>query len=88
MEARDNMAIPTLHSLGDLSKEDDQMIIILRAVQFRSAHVAISRSQVGVSFLLYIISSRVIVDCRILFLLTYYYYYYYYLPGTVGLGNG
>ena len=55
MEARDNIAIPTLHSLGDLSKEDDQMIIILHAVQFRSAHVAISRSQVGVSFLLYIL---------------------------------
>jgi hypothetical protein len=34
MEAPDNMAVLTLQSLGDLTKEDDQMIIILCAVQF------------------------------------------------------
>jgi hypothetical protein len=54
MAAPTNMTIPTLQSLGDLTKEDDQMIIILRAVQFRGAHVAISRVQVGVSFLLFL----------------------------------
>jgi hypothetical protein len=43
MAAKDNMETSALYSLGDLTKEDDQMIIILRAVQFRSAHVAISR---------------------------------------------
>jgi hypothetical protein len=64
MEARDSMAIPSLYYLGDLSKEDDQMIIILHAVQFHSAYAAILRSQAGVSLLLYIISYRDIVDCR------------------------
>jgi hypothetical protein len=36
------MTIPTLQSLGDLTKEDDQMIIILRAVQFRGISTHIS----------------------------------------------
>ncbi len=58
-----NMAVPTLQSLGDLTKVDDQMIIILRAVQFRSAHVAISRFQVGVSILFIIIFCRVVAYC-------------------------
>jgi hypothetical protein len=34
MAAPTNMAIPTLQSLDDLTKEDDQMIIILCTVQF------------------------------------------------------
>jgi len=37
-------------SIGDLAKDDDQMIIILRAVQFRNAHVMLGRSNKGVSF--------------------------------------
>jgi hypothetical protein len=48
MAAPSNMVTPTLFSLGDLAKEDNQMIIILHTVQFCSAHVAISISQVGV----------------------------------------
>ena len=36
-------------SIGDLAKDDDQMIIILRAVQFRNAHVMLGRSNKGVS---------------------------------------
>jgi hypothetical protein len=47
------MAVLTLQSLGDLTKEDDQMIIILCAVQFWGGHVAISRSVVGVSIILF-----------------------------------
>ncbi len=53
MAAPGNMATPTLQSLGDLTKEDDQMIIILHAVQFQGGHVAISRSVVGISIILY-----------------------------------
>jgi hypothetical protein len=42
MAAPANMAVPTLQSLGDLTKEDGQMIIILCAVQFQGAHVVTS----------------------------------------------
>jgi hypothetical protein len=55
------MVIPTLQSLGDLTKEDDQMIIILCAVQFQSAHVAISHSVVGVSSILFFVISILLV---------------------------
>jgi hypothetical protein len=63
MAAPTHMAVPTLHSLGDLSNDDDQMIIILHAVQFCNAHGAISRSQVGVSFcfVLFLIAILLIV---------------------------
>jgi hypothetical protein len=38
-----------VRSTGDLAKDDDQMIIILRAVQFRNDHVMLGRSNKGVS---------------------------------------
>jgi hypothetical protein len=45
-----NMAAPTiLCSVGNLAKEDDQMIIILCSVQFRNAHIMLGRSNKGVS---------------------------------------
>jgi hypothetical protein len=52
-----NMTAPTiLHSVGDLTKEDDQMIIILCSVQFRNAHIMLGRSNKRVScfFILFI----------------------------------
>jgi len=42
-------------SIGDLAKDDDQMIIILRAVQFRNAHVMLGRSNKGVSYFFFIL---------------------------------
>jgi hypothetical protein len=70
MAAPTNMAIPTLQSLGDLTKEDDQMIITLHVVQFQDPHVAISRVQVGVSFLSFITFYYNVAYCRIFLLLT------------------
>jgi hypothetical protein len=70
MAAPTNMTIPTLQSLGDLTKEDDQMIIILRAMQFLGAHVAISRAQVEVSFLLFNSFYYNLAYCRIFLLPT------------------
>jgi len=53
-----NMAAPTiLPSVGNLAKEDDQMIIILHAVQFRNAHIVLGRSNKGVSFIICFFSS-------------------------------
>jgi hypothetical protein len=65
MAAPANMNVPTSQSLGDLTKEDDQMIIILHAVQFRGAHVAISQIQVGVSILSFIIFYCDVAYCRL-----------------------
>jgi hypothetical protein len=64
------MAIPTLQSLDDLTKEDDQMIIILCTVQFWGAHVVISRVQVGLSFVLFITFYYNVAYCQIFLLLT------------------
>jgi hypothetical protein len=53
-----NMVAPTiLHSVGDLAKEDDQMIIIFCSIQFRNAHIMLGHSNKGVSciFLLFAI---------------------------------
>jgi hypothetical protein len=58
-----------LLSLGDRIKEDDQMIIILHAVQFWGAHVAISRSVVGGKYYFVFFSFRNVAYCHIL--LTY-----------------
>jgi hypothetical protein len=38
-----------VRSIGDLAKDDDQMIIILHAVHFRNAHVMSGHSNKGVS---------------------------------------
>jgi hypothetical protein len=70
MAAPTKMTIPTLQSLGDLTKEDDQMIIILRTVQFWGTHVVISRVQVGVSFLFFILFYYNVAYCRIFLLPT------------------
>jgi hypothetical protein len=77
MEAQDSMVMvtPTLFSLGDLTKEGDQMIIILCTTQFGCAHVDISRSQVGVSVLFFIIFYRDVAYCCLYLLLTTPYYY-------------
>jgi len=50
-------------SIGDLAKDDDQMIIILRAVQFRNAHVMLGRSNKGVSFF-FVFFFHTVADCR------------------------
>jgi hypothetical protein len=44
-------SLPYSHS-GDLTEEDNQIIILLCAVKFQSAHVAVSCSVVGVSSIL------------------------------------
>jgi len=54
------MAAPSiLHWIGDLTKEDDQMIIILRSVSFRKAHVMVmlAHSDKGVSGTIFYYSS-------------------------------
>jgi hypothetical protein len=52
-----------LHLIGDLTKEDDQMVIILRSVSFRNAHVMLGRSNKGVSGTIFIIPHTV-ADCH------------------------
>jgi hypothetical protein len=54
------MVAPSLlHLIGDLTKEDDQMIIILRSVSFRNAHVMVmlAHSDKGVSGTIFYYSS-------------------------------
>ncbi len=60
--APDTMTQAAARIIGDLSKEDDQMIRILRAVEHQSAHVMTGRKQIGVSFLLMFI--HVVIDCH------------------------
>ena len=57
------MSQATSRIIGDLSKEDDQMIRILRAVEHRSAHVMIGRKQIGVSVHLFNIVFTLSFDC-------------------------
>jgi hypothetical protein len=56
------MSQATSRIIGDLSKEDDQMIRILHAVEHHSAHVMIGRKQIGVSIIFLILYSR----CRLI----------------------
>jgi hypothetical protein len=66
MAAPANMATPSiLRSIGDLTKEDDQMIIILRSVQFRNAHVMLGRSHKGVRvfYFIFYVAMLLIVVC-------------------------
>jgi hypothetical protein len=57
------MVAPTiLRSVGDLGKEDDQMIIVLCLVQCRNAHVMLGRSNKGVSCIICFFYHTV-VDC-------------------------
>jgi hypothetical protein len=43
--------------IGNLAKDDDKMIIILRLVQFRNAHVMLGRSNKGVNCIICLFSS-------------------------------
>jgi len=52
-----------MRSIGDLNKEDDQMIIILCSVQFRNAHVILGRSNKGVSGTIFI-TCHTVADCH------------------------
>jgi hypothetical protein len=85
MAAPTNIAILTLQSLGDLTKEDDQMIIILHAVQFQGAYVTISRVQVGISFLLFTTFYYNIAYCRIFLLVPNLFHFF---QAQMGLGDG
>jgi hypothetical protein len=59
-----NMVAPTiLSSVGNLAKEDNQMIMILCSVQFRNAHVVLGHSNKGVSFIICFFCHTV-VDCH------------------------
>ena len=76
--------------IGDLSKEDDQMIRILRAVEHRSAHVMIGRKQIGVSitfywclFMLLLIVTLIIINIIIIYLYITIMYY----TGTMDAGH-
>jgi hypothetical protein len=90
MAAPANMAIPTLQSLGDLTKEDDQMIMILHAVQFCSTHVAILRTPGWGKYFIYfyilsrccLLSSMLVTDLMLSLLLLLFF------SGTMGLGHG
>jgi hypothetical protein len=74
-----NMATPSinLRSIGDLTKEDDQMIIILHSDQFRNAHVMLGRSNKGVSFFVHFVLLLIVIcnyyeqgnNCNIIFIL-------------------
>jgi hypothetical protein len=85
MAAQDNMKTSAL----DLTKEDDQMIIILHTVQFCSAHVAISRSVVGVSIIFYYFLSRYCLLPRMLVTnLTFLLLSFLFSPAHLDLGYG
>jgi hypothetical protein len=89
MAVQDNMETSALYSLGDLTKEDDQMIIILHAVQFCSAHMAISRSVVGVSIIFYYFLSRCcLLLCMLVTDLTFLFLSFLFCPAHLGLGYG
>jgi hypothetical protein len=61
MEALANIATSTtLRPIGDVTNEDDQMIRILRSVQFCNAHVMIGLATKGVS----IVIICDVVDCH------------------------
>jgi len=45
----------------DLTKEDDQMIIILHSIQFRNAHVMLGQSNKGLSFFVDIMLLHIVI---------------------------
>ncbi len=73
------MSQATSRIIGDLSKEDDQMIRILQAVAHQSAHVMIGHKQIGVSIIFYwclfMLSLIVTLIITNVYYLSLYYYY-------------